>query len=315
MKPDFLILAAGKGSRFRGPKQLTPVGPSGEPLLAYTIHDAARAGFGRVVLVCPETLGATMAETFRSCTGDVIEITAVEQLIPVGRSKPWGTAHAVLEAASTLGGSPFGVANGDDWYGPSALVALAEALKEPDRTDHLIVTYELARTLVFTDGVSRGECDVEDRHLRRVREVFDVRRGEGSCTGNLSDGTPVTLATDTPVSMNLWGFAPSFLGALAERWTPFHTTVSEECAAPWEGTDSEPSPRSGIPHPPSEPEFLLPHVITDLIDENKATVQAVTTDECPFGLTRPEDLDTVRAEIARHVAIGHYPADLRTGIA
>jgi MobA-like NTP transferase domain len=301
MKPTLLVLAAGRGSRFGGPKQLAAVGPTEEPLLAYTIHDAARAGFGRVVLVCPHGLGADMSESFGACTGGVIPIVAVEQTIPDGRDKPWGTGHAVLEASDALGSIPpggiplsnmpfgeipFGVANGDDWYGPDALVTLAGALTEPGRTSHVIITFELARTMAFTEGVSRGYCEVHGSSLWGVREVFDVRRDGVSYFGHTSEGTRLELAPETPISMNLWGFMPSILRGLERQWQAF-----------------------------SGEEFLLPHAVSALIESGAAAVEARPCATRPFGLTRPEDLDTVRAEIAGHVASGHYPADLRSGIA
>jgi MobA-like NTP transferase domain len=298
VKPTLLILAAGRGSRFGGPKQLTPVGPSQEPLLAYTIHDAARAGFGRVVLVCPPTLGADMAARFLACTGAIIEISAVEQTTTDGRSTPWGTGHAVLQARNALGSAPFGVANGDDWYGPDALATLARTLQENGRTRHVLITYALAQTLAFTEGVSRGSCEIRAGDLQGdlpgnllgVREIFDVRRGTPTYSGHLADGNPIDLPPDAPVSMNLWGFVPPFLESLEGSWRAFRAA------------------RPGT-------EFLLPHAVTELIDSGEVRVETTPSSERPFGLTRPEDLMAVRQQIAGYVATGHYPADLRTGIA
>ena len=149
----------------------------------------------------------------------------------------------------------------------------------------------LANTLVFTDGVSRGQCDVREGLLHRVREVFDVRRGEFSSPGHLLDGEDVELKLNAPVSMNLWGFVPPFLDSLRDRWSAFREGSSPEA------------------------EFLLPSAVTNLIDAGVAEVEAIPTSERPFGLTRPEDLPRVQMEIARLVADGGYPADLRIGLA
>jgi len=291
VRPTLLILAAGRGSRFGGPKQLAPVGPNGEPLLAYTIHDALRGGFARVVLACPEGLGSEMGETFRGWAAPTAIIDTVEQVVADGRSRPWGTGHAVLQARERLTGRPFGVANGDDFYGRRALEALGSALSAPDRREQVLVSYTLERTMRHTEGVSRGLCRLRDGGLEAIDEVLEVRAtGGGAFLGHTVDNRPVEVLGDQPVSMNLWGFVPPFLKLLDERWTRFRASS-----------------------PGGDDEFLLPHAVGELITGGGVTVETLPTDEIPFGLTRPQDLETARAEIGRRIASGDYPADLRSG--
>jgi len=290
LSPALLILAAGRGSRFGGSKQLAPVGPAGEPLPAYLIHDAARAGFGRVVFVTPEGEADKMAREFNRWAPDSLEIQAVDQPVPEGREKPLGTGDAVLRAMPLLADIPFTVANADDFYGPGALRALAAGLLEPEGDHHLLVTYELGRTLVLADEVTRAFCETSDGWLVGLREVFRVHAADTVFRGELADGQEVEALSSQPVSTNLWGFFPTFLPLLEDRWRRFQKT--------------EPDP---------DEEFLLPEAVAVLVGEGRIRVKTLPTRERLFGLTHPGDLPAVRREITRLVASGAYPADLRSG--
>src|SRR6266566_2906964 len=178
--PALVILAAGIGSRFGGPKQLSPIGPCGETLLDYAIYDALRAGFSRAVLVIRKELAALLREHVSAVTGGALPVNYVEQRVPEGRVKPWGTAHAVLAARDAIAG-PFAVCNADDFYGAAAYRLLAEHLtREPAPSVHALVGYRLDATLSEHGGVARAVASCgPDGLLTRLVEVRDVSRTNG----------------------------------------------------------------------------------------------------------------------------------------
>jgi len=283
-------MAAGAGSRFGGPKQLTPVGPAGEVLLEYTAFDTLRAGVERVVLV----VRRETAEAFRSTvgarlTGRVEVAYAVQEVedVPDGavvapRSKPWGTGHAVLAARHAVDG-PFLLANGDDFYGAAAVAAVLRFLREADR-GWALATWPLAATLSPHGPVSRGVCAVgEDGALLGVTERTGIAARDGVTVH--SDGR---FAGRERVSMNLWGFRPDVFTVLEEGFARF---LAEH--------GSDPSA-----------EYQLPTEVDAARRTGRATVRALPAGETWFGLTHPSDLDAARARIAALVDGGVYPTPL-----
>jgi molybdopterin-guanine dinucleotide biosynthesis protein A len=285
-----VLLAGGRGSRFGGLKQRAPVGPAGEPLAAYTLHDAAGAGIGRAVVVCPAGMGQRLRRELADFAPPTLPLQGVEQENSPPRARPWGTAHALLAAADALGATPFVVANADDFYGRSAIASAAAALRDSPVTRHAVVAYRLDRTMSETDGVSRARCRVEGNRLVRVEERFDVRHGpDGRFRARAPDGTKGALEPETLVSMNLWAFRASILADLRRGWSSF--------------LDAGPSDAE---------EFMIPDAVNRAI-RGGADVRVVRTDAKAFGITARSDLDRARASIARLVARGAYPADLRDG--
>ena len=275
MTSTFLVLAAGRGSRYGGPKQLAPVGPSGEMLMAYAVHDAIRAGFRHIVVVTAPGLAESIEEhldPLMADTGAPLELAV--------QPEPTGTAGAVLAAAGLLK-DRFTVCNADDWYGPGAFQLLWSALgpdSEPHR--HYLVTYALDRTLTSTSRVSRAVCGVgPDGLLSGIDELLDVELTPQGACGVTLDGVRTAVAPDVPVSTNLWGFQASILEQLADH----------------RGDD----------------EHLLPAAVADLVQSGAISVEVLACDGPFFGITRPEDLPRVKARLEQLVASGVYPVDLR----
>lgn len=297
--PALLVLAAGQGKRFGGLKQLATVGPQDEILIAYTIHDAVRAGCQHIVIVtrepCADLLDAALGPMVDRLGATLSIAIQLERpnLQPDETSRPWGTGHAILSARSHLTGS-FAVANGDDWYGPTAyrllMAALRSVVSSPDT--HFLVTYAIANTLGDTKYVSRAHCTVRgDGTLARIEERLDVHCVGDRIVGFTEGGDRLSLLPTTPVSTNLWGFRPSILDRLAERFTAFSDDVEVSAIR----------------------EFSLPAIINSLLEQDSIRVETLPTLERLFGLTSPEDLPRVRARIAALVASGVYPPDLRSG--
>ncbi len=284
-----VILAGGRGSRFGGPKQLAEVGSCGDILIAYSIYDAVRAGFGPIVIVTREELmnplDRALAPVIQSLGAT---LSLVVQPVPSRADLPsWGTAHAVLCACPEFAG-PFGVANGDDWYGPTAYRSLAATLSSDDFA-HVLVTYPVGNTLANTDRVSRAVCDIRpDGSLAGLEEFREVEISRGRVTGRRGDEAPVEVPRSAMVSTNLWGFRPSICGHLDARFAAF---------------------RQGL----HDGEFALPTVIHALLRDGSIRVDTTPTAESMCGLTRETDVPRVQARLADLVASGHYPADLRLG--
>lgn len=276
MTPTFLILAAGSGSRFGGPKQLAPVGPAGEILMAYALHDAFAAGFRHFAVVTAPGLVSRIDDALRP----VLDGSDAELHIAVQQT-PTGTASAVL-AATDVVNDRFTVSNADDWYGREAYALLWAALGQTAAARHFLVTYEMRNTLESTSRVSRAPCIVgPDGLLTGIEELVDVERSAAGPTGTTLDGRRRAVADDAPVSTNLWGFQSSILDLLAEDLT-------------------------------EEEESMLPSVVADLVRRDSITVETLACSGPFFGITRPADLPRVRARIHELVASGFYPSDLRT---
>ena len=299
-KPTLVIMAAGLGSRFGGNKQITPVDNAGHLIIDYSIYDAVRAGFGRVVCVIkPE-----MEADFRAAIGDRIarsvDIAYAHQTIdripegfrvPEGRVKPWGTAHAVLCAADQIEGD-FAAINADDYYGPSAFQAACDFLTAPGNAhEHAMVGYRIENTLTENGSVSRGICEVDDRGmLRRITERLRIEPREGGAAYIEEGEAEVFLPAGTMVSMNLWAFRHGILDEMRARFVDFL--------------------RDRVPANPEKAEYFLPSVPDALIREGKAQVRVLDTNERWYGVTYPQDLAAVQAAMAQMRADGRYPEKL-----
>ncbi|MBR7186962.1 MAG: NTP transferase domain-containing protein [Clostridia bacterium] len=300
-KPTLVIMAAGMGSRFGGCKQITPVDDAGHIIIDYSIFDAMRAGFGRVICVIkPE-----MEADFRAAIGDRIAARvdlryAYQTLgrlpegfsVPEGRTKPWGTAHAAMCALDQVEG-PFAVINADDFYGRGALAAAGAFLAAAgDPDEHAMVGYRVENTLTENGSVSRGVCAADaEGYLVDIVERLRIESREGRAAYTEDGGETWTAIPDgTPVSMNLWAFRPGVVPAFGEGFRAFLTDT--------------------VPGNPLKSEYYLPYVPKALIASGRARVRVLPTDERWYGMTYREDIDAVRAAIADMKRRGVYPERL-----
>jgi hypothetical protein len=285
--PALVVLAAGMSSRYGRPKQLEPVGPSGETLLDYGVFDARRAGFGPVVLVIRRELEAVMRAHVAARWGPIAVRYAVQETGP-GRTKPWGTADAVLAAGAFE--VPFGVCNADDFYGAAAFRALAAHLRSPRTAESALVGYRLAGTLSPHGGVSRALCVTDGSgRLTALTELRDVRpeAGGGAC-GVDPEGDAVPLALDAPVSMNLWGFPPSFPSLLAAGFAGF----------------------KALRHADPGAEYPLSTAVHQLVAGGRMAVRVLPAGDGWMGITHPGDREPVMARLRSLVDAGEYPSPL-----
>lgn len=293
MKPTLLILAAGMGSRYGGLKQLDPVGPAGEVILDYSVHDALRAGFGKIVFV----IRRDIEDAFKTQIGrqyeDRIQVEYVFQqlddlpsgfAVPEGRTKPWGTLHAMLAAREVVK-EPFGVINADDFYGPGAFKTLADALKkrEQTRNDYVLVAYPLINTVSQHGTVSRGVCEVAEGKLAGVQECHDIHPVSGGIEINRS-GERQTVGGSQLVSMNTWGFTPEFFAAAMKGFQVFLTELAD----------------------PLKSEYYIPSIVQELIDTRQAEVEVLRANDHWLGVTYPEDKAAVQQGLADLAEQGVY---------
>lgn len=302
MKPTLLVLAAGMGSRYGGLKQMDPMGPNGETVLDYSVFDAIRAGFGKVVFIIREDF----AEAFRNTVGarfaGRIEVDyAFQKLddlpegftVPEGRTKPWGTAHAVRAARNVVTG-PFAVINADDFYGADAYRSIARWFTETPAADgkahYSMVGYPLRNTLSEHGAVNRGVCQTDAAGLLTdVEEVVDIQRDEdGQVRGTALDGSRIEISDTSPVSMNFWGFTPEFFNQIEEHFVAFLREKGGE----------------------EKSECYIPTVVDDYIRQGKADCRVLDTTSSWFGVTYPDDKPHVVASIAELIAQGDYPSPL-----
>lgn len=300
-KPTLVIMAAGMGSRFGGCKQITPVDDAGHIIIDYSIFDAMRAGFGRVICVIkPE-----MEADFRAAIGDRIaarvDLRYAYQTLdrlpegfsaPEGRTKPWGTAHAAMCALDQVEG-PFAVINADDFYGRGALAAAGAFLAAAgDPDEYAMVGYRVENTLTENGSVSRGVCAADaEGYLVDIVERLRIESREGRAAYTEDGGETWTAIPDgTPVSMNLWAFRPGVVPAFGEGFRAFLTDT--------------------VPGNPLKAEYYLPYVPKALIASGRARVRVLPTDERWYGMTYREDIDAVRAAIADMKRRGVYPERL-----
>ena len=300
--PILVVMAAGMGSRYGGLKQMDPIGPNSEIILDYSAYDAIRAGFGRIVFVVSRDLEDAFRERIGRTIGQRVDVAyVVQQLadlpagfaVPEGRTKPWGTGHAVFSCRNAVE-TPFAVINTDDFYGATAFRALGQYLRQAEDSsgvyDFCMVGYEVSNTLSEHGTVARGVCEVTpDGFLAGVRERTRIQqRPEGiQYTENGADW--VTLPPDTIVSLNTWGFTVSIMKELEARFLLFLRNNSEDLA---------------------RAEYFVPDVVGDLVEENKAQVTVLRTKERWFGMTYPQDRPIVQAAIRRLVSRKVYPENL-----
>ena len=302
MKPILVVMAAGMGSRYGGLKQIDPVGSQGEAILDYSLFDAYEAGFRKAVIIIKEAIRedfmTTVGERLKKCPMEISyayqELNKVPAgfTVPAGRTKPWGTAHAVLCAADQIGDAPFAVINSDDYYGKSAYRELYHALAE-DRPDneYCMVGYELGKTVTDHGSVARGVCVLDAQgYLAQIDERTRIEKYAGGIHFT-EDGEHWTdLAPETTVSMNMWGYRASFLREVKERFPGFLTDA--------------------IANNPMKGEFYLPITVKSLIAERRATVKVLFSADKWYGVTYAADKPQVVAALRQLTEAGKYPDGL-----
>jgi UTP-glucose-1-phosphate uridylyltransferase len=297
-KPVLLVLAAGMGSRYGGLKQIDQVGPSGEAIIDYSIYDAIRAGYGRVVFVVRREIEESVRAFFEPRLKGRIPFEFVHQeldMVPEGtsvppeRKKPWGTGHAVLVAKEKIS-EPFAVINADDFYGPEAYRQTAKFLQQnDDPAEYAMVGYRLANTLSDNGSVARGVCRTsEDGYLLEVTEHTKIFREEGKIISLLEDNTEVEFTGEEPVSMNFWCFKPSIFPELERQFADFIR-------------DNADNPKA---------EFFIPLPVSVLIRAGKIRMKVLPNSEEWFGVTYKEDKPVVIKKIRELVEKGVYPEKL-----
>ena len=297
MKPTLVVLAAGMGSRYGGLKQVDPVGPSGEAILDYSVFDAIRGGFGKVVFTIRKDFEAEFKEKVGSKYEGMIPVDYCYQdlndlpepyKVPEGRTKPWGTAHATRSARSVVN-EPFAVINADDFYGRDAFAKLGAFLSAAEPMRFAMVGYKLELTLSENGSVARGVCDVaEDGSLKSVTEMTKLVRAGDVAENREDEANPNKVPLDARVSMNLWGFTPELFTELERR---FPLWLAENGAK-------------------EKSEWYIPFVVDELIREGKADCKVLPTESSWFGVTYREDKPYVMAEIKKLVDAGEYPENL-----
>lgn len=290
MKNDLtlVVMAAGMGSRFGGLKQIAPIGRNGEILLEYSVYDAVKAGFNKVVFVIKHAI----EKDFRAVTEKRIEKMVKTEYVfqetdslpegftcPADREKPWGTAQAVLCCKDVVNG-PFAVINADDYYGRTAFAKMADFLKN-NTDDYCMVGFRLVNTLTDNGYVSRGVCETENGILKSVTERTKIV----DCKYTEDDGkTWTALAPDTVVSMNLWGFTPDLFGHIERGFKKF---LEEKINVP-------------------KAEYYLPSVVTELIESGEKRVKMLIAEDKWYGVTYKEDKETVSAALNKMADEGLY---------
>ena len=299
IKPTLLVLAAGMGSRYGSLKQMDGVGPNGEAIIDYSVYDAIRAGFGKVVFVIRHSFEADFKEVFNAERfGHKIEVEYVFQeldylpegfTLPEGRVKPWGTNHAVMMAAKAIN-EPFAVINADDFYGRTAYATIGDYLKGLADSEgrYCMVGYQVSKTLSENGTVSRGVCTVdEEGNLRGMVERTQIERVDGTIVFH-DGGADEPLAEDTPVSMNLFGFTPDYFRHSEAYFKEFLPANIDNLKA----------------------EFFIPLMVNNVINEGTATMRVLKTTSDWFGVTYKEDKPMLMAKIEELIAAGEYPRNL-----
>lgn len=302
-KPVLVILAAGMGSRYGGLKQIDPVDEQGNKIIDFSIYDAMKAGFKKVIFIIKKE----NEQDFRTCIGDAVskymEVEYVFQdlakvpkgfEIPADRVKPWGTAHAILCCKDSING-PFAVINADDYYGKSGFASLYEYLtthNDDDKYRYCMVGYELGNTLTENGHVSRGCCETDENgFLVTIAERTQIIKKE-NCAAYSEDGgeTYTDIPFETPVSMNMWGFSLSIMNELEKAVNNFFETEVEKN--------------------PLKAECFLPIEVDKLLKEEKATVEVLRSKDRWFGVTYKEDKPFVVESIKKLKEAGAYPEKL-----
>ncbi len=304
MDTTLVIMAAGIGSRFGGGiKQLEPVGPNGEIIMDYSIYDAIQAGFNKVVFIIRKDIEKDFKEIIGDRIRKVVNVEYVFQELndlpegffaPKERTKPWGTGQAILCIKDVVN-EPFVAINADDYYGKEGFAAIQKYMHEhmtgeSDVLNCCMSGFYLKNTLSENGSVTRGVCKVnEDGELLEVEETFDISRKDGKLVGEDADGALREISPDAPVSMNMWGLPAAFLKELEAGFVEFLSNLSPGDI---------------------KKEYLLPTVMDRLVQEKKARVQVLKTDDKWFGVTYKEDKEFVVNSIRKLIEEGKYPKEL-----
>lgn len=283
-----VVMAAGMGSRFGGLKQIEPIGPQGEVLLDYSVYDAVKAGFTKVVFVIKHAIEKDFKEMVGKRIAKRVKVEYVFQetdKLPVGyacppdREKPWGTAHAILCCKDVVN-DPFAVVNADDYYGKSAFRQMADFLNS-NTDDYCMVGFRLVNTLTENGYVSRGVCEIENGELKSVTERTKI----SDCKYTEDDGKSwIELSPDTVVSMNLWGFRSDIFGYIEAGFKRF---LDEKISVP-------------------KSEYYLPTVVSERIEKGEKNVKVLIAEDKWYGVTYKEDKETVVAAITKMMSDGLY---------
>lgn len=294
--PTLLVLAAGMGSRYGGLKQLEPVGPDDETIMDYSIFDARRAGFGKIVFVIRREIEEPFKRKIGARFEKRIAVDYVFQemgkllpgfTVPEGRTKPWGTTHAILMAANAIH-EPFGVINADDFYGLNSYQVLAQHF-QTGSSDYAMVGFVLRNTLSEFGTVARGVCHVgEDGYLKDITELKSIEREGPRITNIDSEGKETLLNGGEIVSMNMWGFTPQVFGQLYEQFQRFLKRYGDDAKA----------------------ECYIPSTVNSLIQAGAARVKVLRSGDAWFGVTYREDHPRVVQNVCRLVEGGTYPRKL-----
>ncbi len=301
-KPTLVVMAAGVGSRYGGLKQIDPIGPNGEIIIDYSIYDAIKAGFGKVVFVIKEDIREAFMEKIGNRIGRYIETDYVYQRlddlppgfsVPEGRNKPWGTGHAVMSARNAVD-TPFAVINADDFYGPTSFQVLYNFLKDaedkPGMYEYCMVGFQLENTLTEHGHVARGVCTVSpDGYLVEIHERTKIMKFGDVTKYTEDDVNWIEIPAGSTVSMNTWGFTPSFFKELEARFPEFLEKNKDNIL---------------------KAEYFLPEVVGSLIAENKARVKVLPSREKWYGVTYREDKPRVKQAINNLIQQGVYPEKL-----
>lgn len=295
-KPTLLVLAAGMGSRYGGLKQIDPVGPGGETIIDYSIYDALRAGFGKVVFVIRRDIEETFRQTIGSRFERQIAVEYVfQQLhrlpegysVPPQRTKPWGTGHAILMGAPAID-EPFAVINGDDFYGAHSFQVLAKHLQSGS-PDYAMVGFVLRNTLSEFGSVARGVCQMNaEGFLESVTELTNIHKDANGAKHIDPSGVSHPLSGEEIVSMNMWGFTPMIFGHLHAQFTSFLKQQGNSEKA----------------------EFYIPSVVNTLISRREERVKVLRSSDSWFGITYREDRPRVVGSVRQLIQHGDYPEKL-----
>ena len=302
-KPVLVVMAAGMGSRYGGLKQIDPVDKEGHIIMDFSIYDAVRAGFKKVVFIIKKENEADFKAAIGDRMSKIVEVACVFQnlnnlpegySVPEGRVKPWGTGHAILSCLDEVDG-PFAVINADDYYGSHAFQMAYDFLSQNEDGDtysYMMVGYKLENTLTDNGHVARGVCVTdEEGHLVKINERTHIEKREGGAAYTEDDGkTWVEIPEGSTVSMNMWGFSASILKELKDRFAKF---LDENL----EGN-------------PLKCEYFLPFVVDELLTEKKATVKVLKSMDKWYGVTYKEDKPVVVAAIQKLKDEGLYPQKL-----
>ncbi|PRR79153.1 Nucleotidyl transferase [Clostridium liquoris] len=302
VKPTLVIMAAGMGSRYGGLKQIDPVGPSGEIIMDYSIYDAMKAGFGKVVFIIKKEIEDAFRETIGNRISKIVDTAYVYQEVykvpsnfevPQDRIKPWGTAHAVLCCKDVVN-TPFAVINADDFYGSTSFEEIGKFLSEvkDDREfyNYAMVGFQLENTLTEHGTVARGVCNVDnENYLVNITERTKIKKFEDAAKYTEDGESWIDIPKGSTVSMNTWGFTPSIFEELEEGFSKFLEGNKENIL---------------------KSEYFLPSVVDNLIAEGKAKVKVMTSKEQWYGVTYREDKPNINKAINDLINSGVYPEKL-----